>query len=68
MAGPFKHLGKKLQETLMTPAEDPRQTYESTLDKQRALLIRVRQALSEVTVAKSRLEEKAETHAPSYPP
>lgn len=43
----------------MTPAEDPRQAYESTFDKQRALLIRVRKALSEVAVAKSRLEEKA---------
>lgn len=61
MAGPFKRLSKKLQEAIMTPAEDPRQAYVSTYDKQRALLIRVRKALSEVAVAKQRLQEKAET-------
>ncbi|MFN2139912.1 MAG: PspA/IM30 family protein [Candidatus Promineifilaceae bacterium] len=60
MPGPFKRLGKKLQDALMTPAEDPRRTYESAYDKQRALLIRVRTALSEVAKAKSRLEEKAQ--------
>ena len=60
MAGPFKRLGKKLQKTLMAPAEDPRKTYVSTFDKQRALLLRVRKALAEVAVAKQRLEAKAE--------
>jgi phage shock protein A len=60
MAGPFKQLGKKLQKALFTPAEDPRQAFVSTIDKQRALLIRVRKALSEIAVAKSHLEEKAQ--------
>jgi phage shock protein A len=67
MAGPFKRLGKKLQETLMTPAEDPRETYVSTIDKQRTLLTRVRKALLEVSVAKSRLEEKAENTRAKLP-
>ena len=67
MAGPFKRLGKKLQEALMTPAEDPRQAYVSTYDKQCALLARVRKALSDVTVAKSRLEEKAENTREKLP-
>jgi phage shock protein A len=67
MAGPFKRLGKKLQEALMTPAEDPRQAYVSVYDKQCALLVRVRKALSEVAIAKSRLEEKAETTRAKLP-
>ncbi len=67
MAGPFKRLGKKLQEALMTPAEDPRQAYSSTYDKQRALLIRVRRALSEVGIAKQRLQDKAESTRAKLP-
>jgi phage shock protein A len=67
MPGPFKRLGKKLQKALMSPAEDPRQTYESTFDKQRALLNHVRKALAEVAKAKSRLEEKASTTRAKLP-
>lgn len=67
MASPFKRLGKKLQDALMTPAEDPRQAYISTYDKQRALLIRVRKALAEVAVAKQRLQDKAETTRAKLP-
>jgi phage shock protein A len=67
MAGPFKRLGRKLQEALMAPAEDPRQTFVSTFDKQRALLLRVRKALAEVSVAKQRLEVKAEVTREKLP-
>jgi phage shock protein A len=59
MASPFKRLSKKLQKTLLTPAEDPRQAFVTTYDKQRTLLVRVRKALSEITRAKLHLEEKA---------
>ena len=67
MASPFKRLGKKLQNALMSPAEDPRQAYVSTYDKQTSLLVRVRKALAEVAVAKERLEEKAQTTRAKLP-
>ena len=67
MAGPFKRLSKKLQEALMTPAEDPRQAYISTFDKQRALLIRVRKALADVSAAKQQLQGKAQSTRDKLP-
>jgi phage shock protein A len=67
MASPFKQLGKKLQKALLTPAEDPRQAFVSTYDKQRALLVRVRKALSEIGIAKAHLEEKAEKSRAKLP-
>ena len=67
MANPFGRLSKRVKkgmETLLTPAEDPRQTYLSAFEKQRGLLVKVQTALQEVGKAKSRLEEKAaETRA-----
>jgi phage shock protein A len=51
-------------ETLLTPAEDPRQTHVSSFERQRGLLVKVQTALEEVGKAKSRLEAKAtETRA-----
>mgnify|MGYP001825184924 CR=1 FL=1 len=67
MAGPFKRLGKKLQQALMTPAEDPRQAFVSTFDKQRTLLLRVREALKDVAEAKQRLQQKAESTRAKLP-
>lgn len=53
---------KKLKlgfDTLMAPAEDPRQTYNQTCDRQRTLLVQIHQALLNITVAKEMLESKA---------
>jgi phage shock protein A len=50
---------KKSLNALMAPAEDPRQTYTRTWEKQRALLARVQQSLVEITAVKKRLEVKA---------
>jgi phage shock protein A len=50
---------KKGLDTLIAPAEDPRETYLNTFDRQRALLVRVQQALVEIGKAKERLEAKA---------
>ena len=67
MANPFGRLSKRVKkgmETLLTPAEDPRQTHVSSFEKQRGLLVKVQTALLEVGKAKSRLEDKAaETRA-----
>ena len=67
MANPFGRFGKKLKksmDTLLTPAEDPRQTHVSNLERQRGLLIKVQNALQEVGKAKNHLEAKAaETRA-----
>lgn len=59
MPSPFSKIGKKLKDSLLTPAEDPRQKFVSTFEKQRLLLDRVRSALAEVALAKGRLESKA---------
>ncbi|MFN2137835.1 MAG: PspA/IM30 family protein [Candidatus Promineifilaceae bacterium] len=67
MAGPFRRFGKKLQDALMTPAEDPRQAYVSAFDKQRELLLRVREALVEVAAAKKRLQLRAESTQAKLP-
>jgi phage shock protein A len=50
---------KKGLGTLLAPAEDPRQTYAQTCERQRALLARVQQALVDISAAKKRLEAKA---------
>jgi phage shock protein A len=67
MTNPFGRLSKRVKksmDSLLSPAEDPRQTYASTFEKQRGLLVKVRSALLEVGQAKSRLETKAtETRA-----
>ena len=67
MANPFGRFSKRVKkgmETLLSPAEDPRQTHASTFQKQRGLLVKVQTALTEVGRAKRRLEEKAaETRA-----
>jgi len=67
MANPFGRFSKRVKksmETLLSPAEDPRQTHASTFEKQRGLLVKVQSALTEVARAKSRLEGKAaETRA-----
>jgi len=62
MANPFGRLSKRMKkgmETLLTPAEDPRQTHVSSFERQRGLLVKVQTALLEVGKAKSRLEDKA---------
>ena len=62
MANPFGRLSKRMKkgmETLLTPAEDPRQTHVSSFERQRGLLVKVQTALDEVSKAKSRLEAKA---------
>ena len=62
MANPFGRLNKRVKkgmQTLLSPAEDPRQTYVSAFEKQRGLLVKVQTALLEVGKAKSRLEAKA---------
>ena len=67
MANPFGRFIKRVKksmETLLSPAEDPRQAHASTFDKQRGLLVKVQTALAEVAKAKNRLEAKAaETRA-----
>lgn len=67
MSKRFGSLGKRFKRsmnTLLSPAEDPRQTHASTFEKQRGLLRKVQGALDEVAKAKSRLEDKAiETRA-----
>lgn len=67
MANPFGRLSKRVKksmDSLLTPAEDPRQTHASTFEKQRGLLVKVQTALQEVGKAKGRLEAKAaETRA-----
>lgn len=67
MANPFGRFSKRVKkgmETLLSPAEDPRQTHVSTFERQRGLLVKVQTALEEVGKAKSRLETKAaETRA-----
>ena len=62
MTNPFGRLSKRVKksmDSLLSPADDPRQTYASTFEKQRGLLVKVRTALQEVGQAKSRLETKA---------
>lgn len=62
MANPFGRLSKRVKksmDSLLSPAEDPRQTHASTFEKQRGLLLKVQTALQEVGRAKSRLEAKA---------
>jgi len=62
MANPFGRLSKRMKkgmETLLSPAEDPRQTHVSTFERQRGLLLKVQTALAEVGKAKGRLEAKA---------
>jgi phage shock protein A len=62
MANPFGRLSKKVKRSmgsLLSPAEDPRQTHASSFEKQRSLLAKVQTALHEVGRAKSRLETKA---------
>ncbi len=55
---------KKWANKLLAPAEDPRQTYANTFDRQRELLANVQQALQNVKKTKGRLEDKAaETRA-----
>lgn len=67
MANPFGRLSKRMKkgmETLLTPAEDPRQTHVSSFERQRGLLVKVQTALDEVGKAKKCLEAKAaETRA-----
>ena len=53
---------KKLKQglnTLMAPAEDPRETYLNSFDRQRVLLARVQKALMAIGQAKERLQAKA---------
>ncbi|GMQ79163.1 MAG: PspA/IM30 family protein [Anaerolineae bacterium] len=50
---------KKGLNALMAPAEDPRQTYTRTCERQRVLLARVQQSLVEIAAVKKRLEVKA---------
>ena len=57
MARFFKKLRKGLGD-LMAPAEDPRETYVQTTDRQRTMLARVQRALLEIGAAKERLEAK----------
>ena len=45
-------------DALLTPAEDPRLTFADAYKRQRALLVNVRQTLSEVAASKDRLEVK----------
>lgn len=45
--------------TLMAPAEDPRETYLNTFDRQRDLLARVQRALVEIGTVKERLSTKS---------
>jgi phage shock protein A len=62
MTNPFGRLSKRVKkgmDTLLTPAEDPRQTHISTFERQRLLLVKVQNALHEVGKAKNRLEDKA---------
>jgi phage shock protein A len=62
MANPFGRLSKRVKkgmDTLLSPAEDPRQAHASAFEKQRGLLVKVQTALDEVARAKSRLEAKA---------
>lgn len=49
---------KARMEELMAPAEDPRQSFIYAYERQRTLLVQVRQALTEVGRAKRRLQEK----------
>lgn len=46
-------------EALFAPAEDPRQAFDCSLDRQRQLLAKVKQALQDIGAAKRRLETKA---------
>ncbi len=50
---------KKGLKALMDSAQDPRQTYTQTSDRQRVLLARVQQSLVDITAVKKRLEGKA---------
>jgi phage shock protein A len=62
MANPFGRLSnkvKKSMDSLLSPAEDPRQTHVSTFERQHGLLVKVQTALLEVGKAKNRLETKA---------
>lgn len=67
MPSPFRNLGKKLKDSLMAPAEDPRDKYASTYEKQRLLLVRLRKALAEVAEAKRRLQVKADITSAKLP-
>jgi len=46
-------------ETIIAPAEDPRQTFSRTCERQRVLLEQVRQALVNIAAAKNKLKAKA---------
>lgn len=50
---------KKWAGKLLAPAEDPRQTYANSFDRQRELLAKVQKALADVKRTKERLAEKA---------
>jgi len=56
--GRFMNKLKKGLDSLMAPAEDPRETYLNTFDRQRALLGRVQRALVEIGKVKERLSAK----------
>ena len=63
MKGTASHLIKTLKgglETLFAPAEDPRQAFDCSLDRQRQLLTKVKQALQDIGEARSRLEIRAD--------
>ena len=47
-------------EALFAPAEDPRQAFDCSLDRQRRLHAKVKQALQDIGAAKSHLETKAD--------
>lgn len=62
MKGMANFLVKTLKgglEALFAPAEDPRLAFDCSLDRQRQLLAKVRQALQDIDRAKSRLATKA---------
>jgi len=50
---------KKWASKLLAPAEDPRETYANSFDRQRELLTKVQKALTDVKRTKERLAEKA---------
>jgi phage shock protein A len=63
MRGTVSILVKTLKdglEALFAPAEDPRLAFDCSLDRQRQLLAKVKQALQDIGVAKSRLKTKAD--------
>ncbi len=59
MKGTVSFLVKSLKgglEVLFAPAEDPRQAFDCSLDRQSQLLVKVQQALQDIGAAKSHLE------------